>query len=47
MLEVFEFGYLIIGYIEDAEVFLFVISQEKQKRREYGDKRCVLDPRFQ
>lgn len=33
VLEIFEFGYLIVGYIEDAEVILLVVSQEKKKQK--------------
>lgn len=34
--EVFEFGYLVVGYIKDAEVFLFVVNEEKWRRWDMG-----------
>lgn len=29
MFEVFEFGYLVVGYIKDAEVCLLAVSEER------------------
>lgn len=46
--EVFEFGYLVVGYIKDAEVCLLVVSEEKGGGwAEIWDTHCVPDPKFQ
>lgn len=38
--EVFEFRYLVVGYIKDAEVFLFVVSEEKWRRWDMEHTLC-------
>lgn len=47
MFEVFEFGYLVVGYIKDAEVCLLVVSEKKGGGVEIWDTHCVPDLKFQ